>query len=166
MKKRSPPARIFKPPPTLSSLVSRPGGLLREEAIARGKKRMEAQREPAQHAMLNLIAALESSTQPRVTVEQLRDCLGLTDQLISLALMFGNEQLAQVAERFCALMLAFIETGEVHQEPIAVHIQALRMFAPPANPPLPVAVNIQTGLDKILIRFGVRPFSSGIAALK
>lgn len=160
MNKRKPSVRVSKPPARLLTLVNRPGGLLREEAIARSVKRLEAQRGAAQHAMLNLIDALETSAQGALTTDLLHDNLRLTDQLISLAFLFGNEQLAQVGERLCALLLALIALDEVHQEPVDVHIRALRLFAPPANPPERVVSHIHAGLDKILVRYGAQPGAS------
>ncbi len=150
MKSRAPKVRVSKPSPTLTALVNRPGGMLRDAAIARGQAALEVQREPARKALLLLIAALDVMAQGAVSANQLRELQRLTDQVISLASLFGMMPLEGAGKRLSELLSVLQAKGLAHGEAIAVHVRAMRLFAAAGEQ----APGVMEELDRVLAHFG------------
>jgi hypothetical protein len=128
MPKPSSKVRVSRPPPQLATLVSKPGGLLRDVAIARCERALEAHRAPAGDAMLALVCDLENLTEPPMTPTGLRYLLGVTNQLIALAGMFGMTAVEDAAKRLSDLAQAMRNRDDIPSSALTVHIRATRLL--------------------------------------
>ncbi len=147
-------ARIFRPSNRLASPVAYPGGLARTIAAARAARRGAALRRPVMRAIDILIATLErmaASELPLVGGE-LPTIRRMTGQLVSLALTYDLDALAEAGMTLCDLLAAFARSGARHREPIAVHVRALKLLAPPQP-----ATGVPSELNRALVRSGATP---------
>jgi hypothetical protein len=115
------------PESRLADLMQRANGRLRADAVAAATVRVQAQQEMAMAAINSLIAGLEAQdTSEGETGSIGRDA----DRLVTLAHAFGLAPLADAARRLCDLVAMLRLRGRRAPDALAVHIQALRLFAP------------------------------------
>lgn len=152
MAKSNAKVRVSRPPPRLTDLANRPGGMPRDLAIARGQEALEGHRAPAQDAIAGLLCALEDGLADYPGDAQ--GMLRTTDQLIALANLFGMHMLERAAKRLSVLLASFHAGGESHAEALAVHVRALRLL----NGSLPdaTAASVIGELNRVLAHFGIR----------
>ncbi|HEV2563378.1 MAG TPA: hypothetical protein VGT78_14675 [Rhizomicrobium sp.] len=124
--------RTHFPQNRLSSLINRPGGTWRDEAIAEATRQVETLRDSSMDAVDALIGKLEAAAarKEQGAIEQLKEIQQLSDQIITIAGTFGLVFLVETAKRLCDLAQAFLARGKTDAEAIAVHIRAIRLFGP------------------------------------
>jgi hypothetical protein len=153
MTKQAPKVRVSQPPPVLAKLVNRPGGILREQAIARSQQNLETQRDAAHKALLGLIDMLDAMSDP--PPDRLPELRRNIDRLIAIADTFGMGPLAQAARRLSELLLVFRDKSGACPGAIAVHLRAMRLFAGAAPDEAKVKELIGE-LDRVLTHFGAQ----------
>jgi len=146
------------PQTRLTSLVNRPGGMWRDQAIAEAERRVEELRATSMDVIDDEIGQLEAmgadfSCRPH---EQLTDIKRVADRVITLAGTFGLSSLSEAAKRLCDLTNAFADREFIDRGSIEVHIRAIRLFGP-KSPAVraEAALTILLELRKVLEHFGV-----------
>lgn len=144
----------------LTALVARPGGTQRDKAIAEAAARVESHRRPTLAQIDALIGALEQAVaaRGRICAAELEQIGQFADRIVSLALLFELESLAEAAMRLCDLGFAFAARGQIECDPIAVHVRALRLLGPGgARLAGAEEQDILAGLRRLLDHFGGAP---------
>ena len=144
---------IHTPRTRLSALVSRPGGVWRDEAIAEATRLVETLRIPYMEVLDEMIGQLETANtrQDRSFEERLMLLTRLSDRIITLAGTFGLTALMEAAKRLCDLAQALVTRGIADRGQIAVHVRAIRLFGPRAQPVSEEAArNILNELRRVL----------------
>lgn len=120
-------ARLFFPENHLAALLDRAHGRPREVAVAAATVRVQAQHEMAMAAIEMLIAGLEAHD----TTGSMPDSIGRdADRIVTLAQAFGLSPLADAARRLYDLTAMLRLRNRRAPDALAVHIKALRLFAP------------------------------------
>jgi hypothetical protein len=124
--------RTHFPQNRLTTLINRPGGTWRDEAIAEATRQVETLRDTSMDTVDTLIAKLEAiaARKGQNATEQLKEIQATADQIITIAGTFGLVFLVETAKRLCDLAQAFLARGRADGEAIAVHIRAIRLFGP------------------------------------
>ena len=123
-------ARIFFPRNHLAALLNRDHGQSRETAVAAATGHLQAQQEMAMAAIQTLIAGLEAHDPAASMPGSIgRDA----DRIVTLAQSFGLIALADAARRLCDLVTMLRLRNRHAPDALAVHIQALRLFAPDSS---------------------------------
>ena len=122
----------------LSTLVNRPGGAWRREAIAEATRRVESLRESSMDAIDGLIGLMETvyTCRDHDPAKQATELQRHADSIITLAGTFGLSNLAEASKRLCDLVGAQLERGKFEQSILAIFVRTIRMFGP-KSPPLP-----------------------------
>ena len=145
-------------PNRLATLVDRPGGKWRDEAIAAAARNLEAMRETSLLAIGGLIDELDP---PRAkpgaaTTQRLAGVERAGNQIITLAETFGLAALAEACKRLCDLAYALRESGDCPSRPLAVHVGAIRLLAPgPRQLDDASARLVLDELGKMHVHFGI-----------
>jgi hypothetical protein len=122
--------KIIRVKNLLGELLSIPGGIGREEAIAEAMRLIEELREeyekaiPVEITSLEDIVALFGKT---VTSRQLAMILDAVDPLLTLSGTFGPAILDAVVKRFCDLCAGMMEKNITAVAPLRVHLRAMRL---------------------------------------
>jgi hypothetical protein len=126
------PVHISQPKTNLSTLVNRPGGRARNEAIAEAKRRVEEQRPPAMDAVDAMIGILVErvASLRDISMDNLKEIRRATDQIMSLAMIFELDTLSHAARNLSDLCQIFSTRGRTDVEAIIVHIRAIQLLAP------------------------------------
>ena len=124
--------KAFYPPNEIRSLLLRPGGKSRDEAIAAAIAGIETLRDISMEAIDGAIATVEGLAQPGrpLTAGDLNDVTRQADLIVALAGTFGLTNLDAASRSLCDLARALKRTSPHPSEPVAVHARALRLFAP------------------------------------
>jgi len=151
--------RIFRPPNRLAVLAERPGGLPRTFAVQRAERCVEAQRRPAMKALHILIDTLDAmgAAQGPLMPGELPHLRRVAGQLVSLALIYDQDLLAEAGMKLCDLIAIFARCGLPHRDPVMVHVRALRLLAPGCALPQAEAGQVLDELDRVLAYFGGAP---------
>jgi hypothetical protein len=148
---------IHIPRTRLAALVARPGGVWRDEAIAEATRRVEALRIPYMEVIDEMIGQLEAASSRQPQDERLMLLTQLSDRIITLAGTFGLTSLMEAAKRLCDLTQALGTRGIADRGQIAVHIRAIRLFGPLAQPVSEEAAqNVLSELRRVLQHFGIQ----------
>lgn len=126
--------RISRPPPKLAGMVNRPGGLLRDAAIAHGQRALEQHRASARERLSGLIEVLDADTRAPGLPGDGCELQRTTDRVIELAALFELAELEDAGKSLSELLSLFRATGRPHAGAIAVHVQAMRLLAGAAAP--------------------------------
>lgn len=153
---RTAPARIFRPPNRLAMLVEQPGGLPRAFAVERAGRRVEALRRPAMKALAILIDTLGEMATPGQPLMpgELPHLRRVAGQLVSLALVYDQDALAEAGMNLCDLLAAFGRSGRPQRDAVEVHIDALRLLAPGCATSEEEISRVLDQLDQMLAHFG------------
>lgn len=155
--KRKPRVSTCYPRNRLTALITRPGGTRRDKAVAEAMRRVESHRRPTLAQLDLLISRLEEAVaaKGRISTAELEQIGELADRIVSLALLFGLESLAEAAMRLCDLGFAFVARGQIEFDPIAVHVRALRLLGPGGTRLAQAEEqDILAGLRRLLDHFG------------
>lgn len=150
--------KISFPKTRLADLISRPGGIDRDEAVAVALKAVETMRDDCNVAIGQTIGTIESIVRAgksrALGAADMQEVLTLADRLITLSGTYGYVQLDAVSRSLCDLVETLSRNGTYALEPIAVHTQALRLMAPgSALPPQEQIDGMLAMLAKVLAHF-------------
>ncbi|HEY0105062.1 MAG TPA: hypothetical protein VGB91_03190 [Rhizomicrobium sp.] len=166
----STPIRTFFPRTRLSELAARAGGMPRDLAIESAKASLETMRGESTLEIARSIGELEKivaapAAAAKLGRGQLTSVLRVTDQIVSLAGMFDLTGLDVAARSLCDVADGLLNRGMDDLEPVAVHVQALRLMASSgaALPPEGVAT-ILGELAKVVAHFNFTPIGAGVPA--
>lgn len=122
--------KIIRVKNILGELLSKPGGVTRDEALAEATKLIEELREDCEKAVPVEITRMEelvAAAGPKISRFQLLDILSQVDPLLTLTGTFGSEALDAVVKRFCDLAAGMVEKGIDETAPLEVHLRAMRL---------------------------------------
>lgn len=121
----------------LSELLDRDGGIARQQAIARATQNVEAMRATFMERLGELIDRLATVAEPgrAPDASRLAELEALANQIITLSGTYGFTHLTEATMRLCDLIVALMARNTVLEDALALHVQAVRLFAP-ANPPM------------------------------
>lgn len=120
----------------LGDLLASEGGILRDDALSEAVRLVEMERETSKADIGGVIASFEAWLQAsangnrRVSEADMRSMLQQAGSLLVLTGTFGFDVLDAIAKSFCDLLSGMILKDMHAIEPVAVHIQAMRLFAP------------------------------------
>jgi hypothetical protein len=127
--------RIHFPKTRLAELAARPGGPPRDIAIEGALKSLESMRGESDNEIVKSIAAMEKAVfdpanKGKLTDDQMVLVLRGADQIVTLAGTFGYAALDVAARSLCDVADGLLQARMHDIEPIAVHVQSLRIVAP------------------------------------
>jgi hypothetical protein len=124
--------KVFYPPNEIRSLLLRPGGKSRDEAIGAAIAGIETLRGISMEAIDGAIEAVGRVARPghALSDRDLNDVTRQADLIVTLAGTFGLTNLDAAGRSLCDLARALKKTSPHPSEPVAVHARALRLFAP------------------------------------
>jgi hypothetical protein len=130
---------IFFPKIRFTELVSRAGGVPRDLAVEAAQKSLESMRGPSDREIIKSIARMEAivsapADSGKFSPHQLGEILRAADQVVTLAGLFGYQDLDTAARSLCDVADGLVGAGMGDKAPVAVHVQALRLMAPSATP--------------------------------
>ena len=117
----------------LSELAARSGGLTRDDAVEGALKSLESMRDASDAEIRKSIAAMADivfALGIAFDEDRLLAVQCLADQIVTLAGTFGYAALDSAARSLCDIADGLLRTGRHDRQPIAVHVQTLRLMAP------------------------------------
>lgn len=141
----------------LRTLLARPGGVTRTQALASAAEQLEERRPAAYQAAEQAVAAIEAilpeTASAELTHEQVYAVLQHTERLAGIAAMFDWKTMARVVSSLGELGMALLDAPNRPAQPIAVHIRAARWTVD--NPAISedAARPVLDGLMKVVARF-------------
>ncbi len=149
--------RIHYPENKLRTLVSGPGGMSREVAIASAERCLEELREPTLDLIAESIAEFCVAVKQGVKPADISGLQPILDRIISLSGTFGQRPLALAAMNLVDLLNAMLDRDCVVMAPIMVHVEAIKLLSPRAEPLSDIGVSdLLGGLDDILRYFDIK----------
>jgi hypothetical protein len=150
--------RYFKAITRLSRLVSRPGGISAERAVANASRRIEKTKDEYIDGLHGLIAQLVrtegNATLP--TRDKLDALDGIADQIINLAGTFGYSALQEAAVRLCDLTRGLRERAYLPAALVAIPVRSIHLLSPRAAEQDPASIRqLLEELDALLRHVGV-----------
>lgn len=123
----------------LGDLLAGGGGVTRDEAVAEAGRLVEIERQTSQADICLEIASIEAilfkaAQGQTISETDQRAMLHRTSCLLTLTGTFGFDALDAIGKSLCDLLGGMIRQDLHAIEPIAVHVQAMRLFAPTAAP--------------------------------
>lgn len=126
--------KVFFPDIRLQEMLSRPGGIAREQALeaaVANLREISGESDAIIEAAIMAIEAIAGEARAsRLTPGQMREILEQADQIVTLAGTFGYTALDRAARALCDVTDGLLRAGLPDAAPIHVHVRALRMFAP------------------------------------
>lgn len=122
--------KIIRVKNILGELLSKPGGISREDAVHEAQQLIEELREDCEKAVPVEITRLEemvNAAGKQITASQLSEIIDQVDPLLTLSGTFGSETLDAVVKRFCDLCVGMLEKGITTTAPLDVHLRAMRL---------------------------------------
>lgn len=153
--------KIIRVKNLLGELLSMPGGISRDEAVAEARKLIEELREEYEKAIPVEITSLEDLVAlfgETVSPRQLAMILDAVDPLLTLSGAFGSPTLDAVVKRFCDLCAGMMEKGISAVAPLRVHLRAMRLVWT-ADLDEQSAAEILEELTRIHTHYGIVPRS-------
>lgn len=140
----------------LGELLSREGGISRDEATSNAMLLIEELRESCESDICGEIARLEATFRATAPDDlRLATMLKLSDGVLTLAGTFGFGALDQATKCLCDLVAGMMRQGIFLAEPIRVHVEAMRLFAPGSAPlGAEETAHILEQLERVLGHFG------------
>lgn len=130
--------KVYFPKTRLAELAARAGGLTRDDAIDGAMQSLDSLRGQSDAEIGNSIAAMEAIVfapgaagalaESQIVAVQCR-----ADQVVTLAGTFGHAALDAAARSLCDIADGLLRAGLRDRQPIAVHVQTLRLMAPGAT---------------------------------
>lgn len=153
--------KIIRVKNLLGELLSIPGGVGRDEAVAEATKLIEELREDFEKAIPLEITTLEDIVAlagPTVSDRHLSMILAAVDPLLTLSGTVGSITFDAVVKRFCDLCVGMQEKGITAVAPIQVHLGAMRLvWKTDLNEES--AAEILAELTRIHTHYGISPRS-------
>ncbi len=154
--------KIIRVKNLLGELLSIPGGIGREEAIAEARRLIEELREEYEKAIPVEITSLEDIVAlfgESVSSRQLAMLLDAVDPLLTLSGTFGPAILDRVVKRFCDLCAGMMDKGIASVAPLRVHLRAMRLVWK-SDLSVEAAEEILGELTRIHTHYGIVPRSA------
>lgn len=151
--------KIIHAPNRLGSLLAKSGGISRDKAVDRAVYSVEKLRISSETSIWKEIAHLEAilisdlhTHEPLLSKKGMEAVQNQAASILNLAGTFGHDRLVSVLKSLCDVIAAMMEQGLRTAEPVAVHIRALALFAPPSMAALSdaQAANVLAELQKIV----------------
>ncbi|MGD0190066.1 MAG: hypothetical protein ABSD74_04945 [Rhizomicrobium sp.] len=129
--------KYFRVPGRLANLLRAPGGVSREDALVQADSELETIRETSCAGLIELTDEIETSlasamqqNPPTLSRTEMENILNKAEGIVSIASLFGYDDLGSVAQSLCKLVLAMQDRDLNIVDPIAVHIRAMRLVGP------------------------------------
>jgi hypothetical protein len=126
------------PKSSLAEKAARPGGVTVDRAVAAAMENLEELRDESEQVLLDAVAALEAlvAGTPRGALSEhaFAEVEAAGSRILSLAGMFEMPALLRAARSLCDLIARLSEIANHDVSGIVVHVQAMRLFAPHADP--------------------------------
>jgi hypothetical protein len=129
---------IHFPVTRLTELVSRNGGIMRDNAVEEAKKNIESLRDLALEAIEGALAAIEqtiyASRRKHLSPAETKDILAQADHIVTMCATFELGTLESAAKSLCDVADGLLTRGTNEAAPIIVHVQTMRLLAPGSAP--------------------------------
>ena len=125
--------KIYFPKIRLTELVMRPGGMTRDDAVAAAVHNVQSISAEGDAVMVASIQALEkivASCGGKMDAATLQVVLTHADQIITLSGTFGYDTLDRATRSLCDTVESLIAAKADALAPVAVHVDAMRLFQP------------------------------------
>ncbi|HJR57005.1 MAG TPA: hypothetical protein VJ798_10520 [Rhizomicrobium sp.] len=130
--------KIYFPKLRLAEKVMAAGGVTRDDAVAGAITNLQAisaEGDLVMNGSIQRIEKLVKSSGSKVDAAMLKELLVQADQVITLAGTFGYDYLDRAARSMCDTIELLLAQKSSDLAPIAVHADALRLFAPKKGGP-------------------------------
>jgi hypothetical protein len=130
--------KIYFPKLRLTEKVMASGGMTRDDAVAGAVANLQtisAEGDFVMNGSIQKIEKLVKSTGGKMDAAVLNEMLVHADQVITLAGTFGYDYLDRAARSMCDTIELLLAQNSPDLAPIAVHADALRLFAPKKGGP-------------------------------
>lgn len=144
--------KIYFPKIRLSELLAAPGGLARDDAVASAIHNVQAisqEGDAAMEAAIQAIGKLLAGAGPRLDPALLQSVLLHADQIVTLAGTFGYDFLDRAARSLCDTIENLQAANLSDTAPVAVHADAMRLFAPGKKTPVAAAEGVLDELNHV-----------------
>lgn len=149
----------------LRALLTRPGGMTREEALAGAAEQLEECRPEAAMMAAEALAEIESiianASSGELSRDQVYAVLQHTERLSSIAATFDWKPMARVTSSLGELGMSFLDAPQRPAHPIAVHVRAARWAADNMALSEEQAAPVLDGLLKVVARFAAPTAAGG-----
>jgi len=125
--------KVFFPKIRLAELVAAPGGTTRDDAVAAAVRNVQAisgEGDAVMNASIQAIEKIVAGAGARLDPGALESILIHADQVITLAGTFGYESLDRAARSLCDTIESLLAVKASDAAPVAVHVDAMRLFSP------------------------------------
>ena len=125
--------KIYFPKLRLTEKVMAAGGITREDAVAAAIENVQSISAEGDAVMAGSIRAIEkiiAGCGGRLDAPALSEILVHADQVITLAGTFGYDYLDRATRSLCDTIDCLLEADMTDLAPVAVHADAMRLFAP------------------------------------
>lgn len=136
--------------PRLAELISQPGGIYAQEALARAEEALETLREPLLDSIDEALAELERLSNP-FNVEAIPTLYRLSGDIINFSLAERIGGVERAARSLCELLDEALPNDPTTKAGIAVHIASLRLLHRRLDSEIDQA-SILNGLGRILAK--------------
>ena len=130
--------KVYFPKIRLAEIVAASGGVSREDAVAAAVQNVQAISGEGDAVMIASIQSLEeiiTEAGGRLNASALDAILVHADQVITLAGTFGYDRLDRAARSLCDTIECLQSAGLSDIAPVAVHLDAMRLFSPGKSAP-------------------------------
>jgi hypothetical protein len=125
--------KIYFPKIRLTELVMKPGGMTRDDAVAAAVRNVQSISGEGDLVMIASIQALEkivTGCGGKLDAAALVAVLAHADQIITLSGTFGYDALDRATRSLCDTVESLQASKSDALAPVAVHVDAMRLFAP------------------------------------
>jgi hypothetical protein len=125
--------KVYFPQIRLTQLVTAPGGMTRDDAVAAAVHNVQAisgEGDAVMNASIQAIEKIVSSMGGKLDAATLKTILIHADQIITLAGTFNYNYLDGAARSLCDTIECLLAANAFDFAPVAVHVDAMRLFAP------------------------------------
>jgi hypothetical protein len=125
--------KIYFPKIRLTELVMKPGGMTRDDAVAAAIANVQSISGEGDKVMLASIQAIEkivTSCGGKLDAGKLEEILVHADQIITLSGTFGYDALDRATRSLCDTIETLLAGKTADLAPVAVHVDAMRLFSP------------------------------------
>ena len=125
--------KIYFPKIRLTELVMKPGGMTRDDAVAEAIRNVQSISGEGDAVMVASILELEkivAASGGKLDAAKLDAVLVHADQIITLSGTFGYDTLDRATRSLCDTVECLQAAKSDAVAPVAVHVDAMRLFAP------------------------------------
>lgn len=161
------PVRTYFPRTKLAEAIARSGGLTRDMALSEAQRGLENLRDECIDAIEESIADVEAIVHGAkgntLADEQMNALLPHAERIFALAGTFEMDCLQMAARSLCDITEGLLALERRDVAPIAVHAQAIRLFAPKGEmPPQENTERVLAELAKVLAHFRIVPLAERV----